>query len=187
MLHERRVNVSGYPQRYVCATLKHKHDSKVSKELAVFRALLKCILSFLQIISGAIVQGSDEENKMAIKVCLEFITICCNMSDVRVDATDSALQYLFTNSKDNDFQSNLHFKRKSTFLSDDDDGSTDGELTDMAGGKCCKVTTTVVNEGAGKVDKTIDMDIAVPDEYDLHDFSITDQGVISFDGELMFE
>ena len=46
-----------------------------------------------QIVSGAIVQGSDEENKLAIKVCLEFITMCCNMSDVRVDATDSALQY----------------------------------------------------------------------------------------------
>ena len=153
MLHERRVNVSGCPQRYVRATLKCKHDSRVSKKLAVFRALLKCILSFLQIVSGAIVQGSDEENKMAIKVCLEFITMCCNMSDVRVDATDSALQYLFTNSKDNDFQSNLHFKRKSTFLSDDDDGSTDCELTDTAG-KCRTVRTTVVNEGAGKVDKT---------------------------------
>ena len=25
------------------------------------------------------------------KVCLEFITICCKMSDVRVGATDSAL------------------------------------------------------------------------------------------------
>ena len=95
-----------------------------------------------QIMSGAIVQGSNEENKLAIKVCLEFITMCCNMSDIRVDATDSALQYLFTNTKNNNFQSNLHFKRKSTFLSDDDDGSTDGgELTDMAG-KCCKVTTT---------------------------------------------
>ena len=104
-----------------------------------------------QIISGAIVQGSDEENKLAIKVCLEFITICFNMSDVRVGATDSALQYLFTNSKNNNFQSNL--QRKSTFLSDDDDGSTDGELTDTAG-KCRTVTTTVVNEGAVKVDKT---------------------------------
>ena len=68
------------------------------------------------------------------------------------------------------------------FCLNDDDGSTDGELTDTAGGKCCKVTTTVVNEGAGKVDKTINMDVVVPDEYDLHDFSITDQGVISFDG-----
>ena len=34
------------------------------------------------------------------------------------------------------------------FLSDDDNASTDGELTDTAG-KCRTVTTTVVNEGAG--------------------------------------
>ena len=73
-----------------------------------------------QIISGAIVQGSDEEIELAIKVCLEFITICCNMSDVRVGATDSALQYLFTNSKNNNLQSNL--QSKSTFLFDDDNG-----------------------------------------------------------------
>ena len=112
MLHERRVNVSGCPQRYVRAILKHKHDSRVSKELALFRALLPLmhfISLFLQVVSGAIVQGSDEENKMAIKVCLEFITMCCNLSDARVDDADSALQYLFTNSKDNDFQSNLFF------------------------------------------------------------------------------
>ena len=113
--------------------------------------------------------------------------MCCNMSDVRADAMDSALQYLLTNSKNNNFQSNLHFKRKSTFLSDDDNGSTDGdELTDTAG-KCCKVTTTDVYEGVGKVDKTIDMEVVIPDEYELHDFSVTDQGVISFEGELMFE
>ena len=72
--------------------------------------------------------------------------------------------------------------------SDDNDGSTtdDGESTDTAG-KCCKVTTTDVNEGAGKVDKTIDVDVVIPDEYKLHDFSITDQGIISFEGELMFQ
>ena len=61
-----------------------------------------------------------------------------------------------------------------------------GESTDTAG-KCCKVTTMDVNEGAGKVDKTIDVDVVVPDEYELHDFSITDQGITSFEGELMFE
>ena len=120
-----------------------------------------------QIVSGAIVQGSEEENKLVIKVCLKFITMCCNISDIRIDAMDSAF--------------------KSTFLSDDDNGSTDGgELTDTAG-KCCKVMTTDVNEGVGKVGKTIDVDVVVPDKYELHDFSITDQGVISFDRELMFE
>ena len=112
------------------------------------------------------------------------------MSNVRVDATDSALNCLLINCNNSDFKSNLNFKRKSTFTSsDDDDGSTTdgGESTDTAG-KCCKVTTTDVNEGAGKVDKTtIDVDVVVPDEYELHDFSKTDQGIISFEGELMFE
>ena len=115
-----------------------------------------------------------------------------NMSNVRVGATDSALQYLLNDTTNNDFKSNLNFKRKSTFIttSDDDDGSTaadgGGESTETAG-KCCKVTTTDVNEGAGKVDKTIDVDVIVPDEYELHDFSITDKGIISFGEELMFE
>ena len=103
---------------------------------------------------------------MSIKVCLELITMCANMTNVRVGPTDSALQYLLNNTTTNDFKSNLNFKRKSTFTTSSDDGSTavdGGESTETAG-KCCKVTTTDVNEGAGKVDKTIDVDIVVPDE-----------------------
>ena len=117
-----------------------------------------------QLVSGAIVQGSQEENELAIKVCLELVTMCCNMSNVRVGATDSALQYLLNNTTNNDFKSNLNFKRNSTFIttSDDDDGSTaaDGESTETPG-ECC---------------------VVVPDKYELHDFSITDEGIISFGG-----
>ena len=141
-----------------------------------------------QLVSGAIVHGSQEENELSIKVCLELITMCSNMSNIRVGATDSALQYLLNNTTTNDFRSNLNFKRKSTFTTSSDDGSTaadGGESTETAG-KCCKVTTTVVNEGESKVDKTIDVDVVVPDECELHDFSITDEGIISFEGELMF-
>ena len=109
------------------------------------------------------------------------------MTNIRVGATDSALQYLLNNTTTNDFRSNLNFKRKSTFTTSSDDGSTaaDGESTETAG-KCCKVMTTDVNEGVGKVDKTIDVDVVVLDEYELHDFSISDEGIISFEGELMF-
>ena len=131
----------------------------------------------------------QEENELAVKVCLELISTCCNMSNIRVGATDSALQYLLNNTTTNDFKSNQNFKRKSTFITSSDNGSTaadGGESTETAG-KCCKVTTTDVNEGAGKVDKTIDVDVVVPDEYELHDFSITDEGIISFEGELMFQ
>ena len=125
---------------------------------------------------------------MSIKVCLELITMCSNMSNIGVGATDSALQYLPNNTTTNDFRNNLNFKRKSTFTTSSDDGSTaadGGESTETAG-KCCKATTTDVNEGAGKVDKTTDVDAVIPNEYELHDFSITDEGIISFEGELMF-
>ena len=137
-----------------------------------------------QLVSGAVVQGSQEENELAVKVCLELVTMCSNMSNVRVGATDSALEYLLNNTTNNDFKSKLNFKRNSTFITTSDDGSTaadGGESTETAG-KCCKIMTTVVNEGESKVDKTIDVDVVIPDEYELHDFSITDEGIISFGG-----
>ena len=111
-----------------------------------------------------------------------------NMSNIRVGATDSALQFLSNNSTTNDFKSNQNFKKKSTFTTSSDNGSTaadGGESTEPAG-KCCKVTTTVVNEGESKVDKIIEVDVVVPDEYVLKDFSISDEGIISLEGELMF-
>ena len=110
------------------------------------------------------------------------------MSNIRVGATDSALQYLLNNSTTNDFKSNQYFKRKSTFTTSSDDGSTaadGGESTELTG-KSCKVMTMVVNEGESKVDKTIEVDVVVPDEYILEDFSISDEGIISLEGELMF-
>ena len=57
-----------------------------------------------QLVSGAIVHGSYEENELAVKVCLELISTCCNMSKIRVGATDSALQYLLNNTTTNDFK-----------------------------------------------------------------------------------
>ena len=106
--------------------------------------------------------------------------MCCNLSTIRTDATNSAIHYLFTNAKDNDFQGNLHFKRKSSFSSD---GPT---LSDESGGKLCKVSSKVINKGCEKVDKTIDIDAYVPEEFHLDEFSISDQGVLTFDGDLLF-
>ena len=105
-----------------------------------------------RVASGDIEEGSDEEDKLAAKICLEFVTMCCNLSTIRTDATNSAIRDLFTNAKGNDFHGNLHFKRKSCFSSD---GPT---LSDESGGKLCKVSSKVVNKGCEKVDKTIDID-----------------------------
>ena len=133
-----------------------------------------------RVASGDIQEGSDEEDKLAVKICFEFVTMCCNLSMIRTDVTNSAIHYLFTNAKDNDFHGDLHFKRKLCFSSD---GPT---LSDESGGKLRKVSSKVVNKGCEKVDKTIDIDAYVPNDIHLDEFSISDQGVLTFDGDLLF-
>ena len=65
----------------VRATLKCKHDrwtpyhaySRVSKDLGVFRALLKCILSFFQDNSTAVTENEVGCNGKAVKVFSDMI------------------------------------------------------------------------------------------------------------------
>ena len=100
------------------------------------------------------------------------------MEIVRKDATQSALRYLFTNSKNNDHHDG-NLKRKSTFNAIDMN-------EDVAGGKLSKISTHVVNKGLSKVDKTITVETTVDSYDELDDFTITDTGVVAFDGEIMF-
>ena len=48
-----------------------------------------------RVASGDIREGSDEEDKLAVKICLEFITMCCNVSAIRTDATNSAIRFIY--------------------------------------------------------------------------------------------
>ena len=65
----------------VRATLKCKHDrwtlyraySRVSKDLGVFRALLKCILSFFQDNSTAVTENEVGCNGKAVKMFSDMI------------------------------------------------------------------------------------------------------------------
>ena len=34
-----------------------------------------------KLVSGVIVHGSQEENELAVKVCLELVSMCANMSN----------------------------------------------------------------------------------------------------------
>ena len=61
------------------------------------------------------VKSGKEEDQMSVKVCLELINLLTNISVIRKDATNSALRYLFLNSKDNHYNNNNPLKRKSTF------------------------------------------------------------------------
>ena len=131
-----------------------------------------------KIVSGVVKEGSEEENEIAVKVSLEFINLLTNIHDIRKDATHSALMYLFTHSKNNDFGGTTGLKRKSMFdVIDNEEGNP--------GSKLSKISTTVVNKGCSKVDSTITVETSI-DKYELDDFSIDDMGVLTFDDDLMF-
>ena len=83
MLHEkilRRVNISGCPQRYMlllnvsmiggCLIM---HIVELGKDLGVFRALCKCILSFFQDNSMAVTENEVGCNGKAVKMFSDMI------------------------------------------------------------------------------------------------------------------
>ena len=130
-----------------------------------------------KIVSGQVKSGK-EEDQMAVKVCLELINLLTNVSVVRKDATNSALKYLFLNSKDSNYQTPNPLKRKSVFDQVKDSKS--------GGGKLCMISTRVTDRGVSKADQTIVVETDVQPSCVLDDFTISDTGVLSLDGDVMF-
>ena len=128
-----------------------------------------------KIVSGEMADDNKEE--LSVKTTLEFVNLFTTMYSIRKEATESALRFLFTNAKDNDFQG-VSLKRKSKFEIIDR-----GLSEDVVKRK--RVESIVVNKGCSKVHNVVTSESTI-DEYELGDFSITDTGVINFDGDLMF-
>ena len=55
-----------------------------------------------RVVSGDIKE--DEGGDISVKTSLEIVNLLTNMYSVRKETTESALRYLITNCKDNDFQ-----------------------------------------------------------------------------------
>ena len=128
-------------------------------------------------VAGDIEEGEEED--ISVKASLEIVNLLTNMYSNRKEATESALRYLFTNVKDNDFEGVGCLKRKPKF--EIEEGPSEGVTS-----KCKRLESTVVNKGCSKVDSMV-MSEATIDEYDLGEFSISDMGIINFDGELMLD
>ena len=88
------------------------------------------------------------------------------------------MRYLSLNSKDNDYYKDNPLKWKSTSDQVKDDWS--------GGGKLCKISTCVTNRGVSKVDQKIVIGTDVQSSCAVDDFTISNTGVISFDGDEMF-
>ena len=55
-----------------------------------------------RVVAGDIEEGEEED--LSVKTSLEIVNLLTNMYSIRKEATESALQYLFTNVKNNDFE-----------------------------------------------------------------------------------
>ena len=60
-----------------------------------------------KLVNGDIEEGGDKEDELCIKITLELLNLLTTMYSVRKEGTESAMKYLFTNSKDNDFDGQL--------------------------------------------------------------------------------
>ena len=67
----------------------------------------------------------EECNDLAVKMTLELINFCTNMTTIRQSATESVLKYLMTNIKQHKL--NTSFRKSSTFLSSDNNDEDDDE------------------------------------------------------------
>ena len=135
-----------------------------------------------KLVNGDIEEGGDEEDELCIKITLELLNLLTTMYSVRKEGTESAMKYLLTNSKDNDFDgqqvTNMGgLKRKSTF---------NVETGESSGAKSKKLDVKVVNKGCSKVDTFITSESTI-DDYDSGEFDISKMGLISFDGGLIFD
>ena len=119
-----------------------------------------------EIVSGEM--GDDDKEEFSVKTTLEFVNLFTNMYSVRKEARESALRFLFTNAKDNDFKG-IGLKRKSKF-----EIINGGLSEDVVKRK--RVESIVVNKGCSKVDNIVTSESTI-DDYELGDFSITDTGV----------
>ena len=73
-----------------------------------------------KLVNGDIEEGGDKEDELCIKITLELLNLLTTMYSVRKEGTELVMKYLFTNSKDTDFDGQLvtnmgGLKRKSTF------------------------------------------------------------------------
>ena len=83
-----------------------------------------------RVVAGDIEEGEEEED-LSVKTSLEIVNLLTNMYSIRKEATESALQYLFTNVKDNDFEGVGCLKRKSKF--EIEEGPSEGVLVNVRG------------------------------------------------------
>ena len=128
-------------------------------------------------------ETNDNSNDLAIKTVLELINLCINMTTIRQGATESALNYLITNTNNNDLNQITSLRKRSRFSMNEERSDENGK-----GAKMVKIEildeknhiadNTVTSEIL--VTKDFDLDDFVEDNFDLDDFDITEEGIVNY-------
>ena len=121
----------------------------------------------------------ENDNDFAIRTCLEFVKLLANMSTIRKDATESALKFLLTRTRKNNFDGAGILRKRTRF-----------EIKDEGKGneKHKRIATNVLNANCSKASNIVMSEVTVgQDEFNLGEFSISYNGIINLDGDFMYE
>ena len=101
----------------------------------------------------------DEENndEFAIKTCLEFVNLLANVSTIRKDATESALKFLLTRTRKNNFDGASVLRKRTSFeIKDEEEGKGNDRRK--------RIVTNVFNANCSKVSNIVTSEVTVGDE-----------------------
>ena len=118
----------------------------------------------------------ENNNDFAIKTCLEFVNLLANVSTIRKDATESALKFLLTRTRKNNFDGAVVCSKRIR-----------SELKDKGNKNRKRIATDVFNANCLKVSNIVTLEVTVGDKFNLGEFSISNNGIINLDGDLMYE
>ena len=130
--------------------------------------------------NGNIGQANDDE--FAIKTVLELMNLLANMATICKDATELALKFLLTSTRENNFDRASSFRKRSRFtIEDEKEGEGFGPT------KCKKIKTKVFDKTCSKASNVVTSEVTVNQKFELDDFFISDKGIVNLDGELLLQ
>ena len=129
----------------------------------------------MKIANGDIDTAMDDE--FAIKTVLELLNLFANMATICKDATKSALKFLLTSMRNNNFDRSPSFRKRSRFRVDDL-----GKGEGFGSKKCKNIKTKVINKTCSKVSKVVTTEVTIDQGFELDDFFISYKGVVNLDG-----
>ena len=124
----------------------------------------------MKIDNGDIDTATDDE--FAIKRVLELLNLFVNMATIRKDATESALKFLLTSTRKNNFDRSPSFRKRSRFRVKDF-----GKGEGFGSKKCKEIKTKVFDKTCSKASNVVTSEVTIDKGFELEDFLFLTKGL----------